>query len=204
MVKPMRPGGILPPPPRSLEALLQHLPTGPLWIFAYGSLIWEPGFVPAERRIATLPGWHRALRMRSSVYRGTPERPGLVFALLRGGSCRGQVLRLDPQRVHEDLSAVWHREMPLPLYQPRWLPCRTDRGAVAALGFTLACDHTACSPRLDDAAVLEVLANASGLRGRSLDYLVRTEAALRTHGIHDREAARLVRLARDQGLLDGG
>jgi len=172
-----------------------------LWVFGYASLIWRPEFEPVERRDAVVHGWHRALRMRSRVNRGTPEQPGLVFALLPGGSCRGVVFRLAAERAHDELDRLWAREMPTGVYDPRWLPCRTHQGTVQALAFTLSRRSEACLPRLADEQLLHVLRHASGRYGTTLDYLAETAAALRAHGVRDREIERLMTLARRNGLV---
>jgi cation transport protein ChaC len=194
------------PEPGALIAEL-HRDWGPrtdLWVFGYASLIWRPEFRAAEQRTATVRGWHRALRMRSHINRGTPERHGLVYALLPGGSCRGEVHRLPPDRVDEELRRLWAREMVLPIYTPRWLPCRTDQGVVPALAFTLSRRSDACLPRLDDTQMLEILRHARGRYGSTLDYLVQTAQALHARGLCDRETDRLVRLAARHGLVQGG
>ena len=95
-----------------------------LWVFGYASLIWRPEFEAQERRDAVVHGWHRALRMRSRVNRGTPELPGLVFALLPGGSCRGVVFRLSRERAHHELDACGRARCPL--------ACTTRAGCPAA------------------------------------------------------------------------
>ena len=172
-----------------------------LWVFGYASLIWRPEFVAEERRDATVHGWHRALRMRSRVNRGTPETPGLVFALLPGGSCRGVVYRLSRERAHHELDALWAREMPTGVYDPRWLPCRTPQGVVQALAFTLSRRSEACLPPLADEQLLHVLRHARGRYGTTLEYLAETAQALSRHGVTDREIERLMRLARRHGLL---
>jgi glutathione-specific gamma-glutamylcyclotransferase len=172
-----------------------------LWVFGYASLIWRPEFEAVERRDAVVHGWHRALRMRSRVNRGTPERPGLVFALLPGGSCRGVVFRLAPERAHRELEHLWAREMPTGVYDPRWLPCRTPQGPVQALAFTLARHSDACLPHLADEQLLHILRHARGRYGTTLDYLAETAGALARHGVRDREIERLMRLARRHGLV---
>lgn len=172
-----------------------------LWVFGYGSLVWRQEFEAVERRDAAVHGWHRALRMRSRVNRGTPERPGLVFALLPGGSCRGVVYRLARERLDDELNALWAREMPTGVYDPRWLPCRTHQGMVQGLAFTLSRRSEACLPKLDDEQMLHVLRHARGRYGSTLEYLVETGRALQAHGVHDREIQRLVGLARRDGLV---
>lgn len=171
-----------------------------LWIFGYASLIWRPEFEAVERRDAVVHGWHRALRMRSRINRGTPERPGLVFALLPGGACRGEVLRLPAAGAEEELARLWAREMPTGVYTPRWLPCHTAQGMVPALAFTLDRRHDACLDRLPDAQVLDILHHARGRFGSTLDYLVQTAWSLRERGIVDREIERLMALAAANGL----
>lgn len=189
--------------PAALLEQLQRLagPRPDLWVFGYASLIWRPEFHAAEQRSALVRGWHRALRMRSRINRGTPERPGLVFALLPGGACRGEVYRLPAARAPAELERLWQREMPTGVYTPRWLPCRTAQGTVPALAFTLARRHEACLDRLPDAQMLDILRHARGRYGTTLDYLVRTAEALRERGIHDREIERLMALAARHGLV---
>lgn len=173
------------------------------WVFAYGSLIWRPDLDVAERRDALVHGWHRALRLRSRVNRGSPERPGLVFTLLSGGSCRGVVYRVRGERASEEFERLWAREMPMAVYDPRWLSCRTPQGVVQALSFTLDRRSAACAPPLANEELLDVMRHASGRCGRSLDYLVETALALRRHGLRDREIERIMRLLRREGLLEG-
>ena len=118
-------------PQVSLQRLrLQWQGSRERWVFGYASLIWRPEFDATEHRPALVHGWHRALRMRSRVNRGTPQQPGLVFALLTGGACRGVVYRLRPEHAEEALERLWAREMPTGVYDPRLLPCRTPRGTV--------------------------------------------------------------------------
>jgi len=172
-----------------------------LWVFGYASLIWRPEFEAVERRDAVVHGWHRALRMRSRVNRGTPEQPGLVFALLPGGACRGLVYRLQPTRADEELERLWAREMPTGVYDARLLPCRTSAGPVCALAFTLSRRSEAWLAQLPDAELLHILRHARGRCGTTLEYLHETALALRAHGVRDREVERLVALARRNALL---
>jgi cation transport protein ChaC len=173
---------------------------GERWIFGYASLIWRPEFDAAEHRSALVHGWHRALRMRSRVNRGTPQLPGLVFALLPGGACRGVVYRLRPENAEQEIERLWAREMPTGVYDPRLLPVRTAQGVVPALAFTLSRRSEACLPRLPDEEMLGILRHARGRYGTTLDYLAETAVALRERGVHDREIERLMALARRHGL----
>lgn len=171
-------------------------PTDDLWVFGYASLIWRPEFDADEQRGAAVHGWHRALRMRSRINRGTPERPGLVFALVSGGSCRGVVYRIERARAERELERLWAREMPTGVYDPRWLACRTPQGTVRALAFTLDRASPAHTGEITEGEMLEILRHARGRYGSTLDYLLETAACLRSRGIRDREIERLERLAR--------
>ena len=173
---------------------------GDLWVFGYASLIWRPEFEFVEHHPARVHGWHRSFWMRSRVNRGTAAQPGLVFALVSGGSCRGMVFRIERARVQEELTRLWAREMPTGVYDPRWLPCRTARGPVTALGFTLSRRSPNFTGRLPDIDLLQVLRQARGRYGTTLDYLLHTAHALGERGMLDRELARLVALAREAGL----
>jgi len=194
-----------PLPGREPARLLHHARAqwygrGELWIFGYASLIWRQEFEAAEHRSALVHGWHRALRMRSRVNRGTPQQPGLVFALLPGGACRGVVFRLRRETAEAELEQLWAREMPTGTYDPRWLKAQTPQGEVRALAFTLNRRSEAHLGRLGDEQMLHILRHASGRYGSTLQYLVATAHALRERGVHDREIDRLMALARRHGL----
>jgi cation transport protein ChaC len=171
-----------------------------VWIFGYASLIWRPEFESVEDRPATVYGWHRSLAMRSRVNRGTPECPGLVFALVAGGSCRGRAYRIERSRVDAELQRLWAREMPTGVYDPKWLPCRTPLGVVRALAFTLDRKSPSHMGAVPDAQMLEILRTANGRYGSTLSYLVETATSLRNCGIRDRDIERLVSLARRNAL----
>jgi len=171
-----------------------------LWVFGYASLIWRPEFEAAEQRPAVVHGWHRALEMRSRINRGTPECPGLVFALVSGGSCRGVAYRVERQHAQAQLERLWLREMPTGVYDPKWLPCRTPQGRINALAFTLSRNSPAHTGPLADPQMLEILRCANGRFGSTLDYLLETASSLRGCGIRDRDVERLVALARQHAL----
>jgi cation transport protein ChaC len=172
-----------------------------LWVFGYASLIWRPEFEAVEHRRALVHGWHRALCMRSRINRGTPEQPGLVFALVPGGACRGVVYRIARAQVDEQLRKLWVREMPTGVYDPRWLPCRTPGSEVRALAFTLSRRSPSYVPPLSEDDTLHILRHAHGRYGTTLQYLAETGRCLREHGVRDREVERLLRLAQQHGLL---
>lgn len=172
-----------------------------LWVFGYASLIARPEFDAIEHRAAHVHGWHRALRMRSRVNRGTPELPGLVFALLPGGSCHGVVYRVPRKRAASELQRLWLREMPNAVYDPRFLPCRTEHGHVRALAFTLSRRSPSFVATMADLELLHIFKHARGRFGTTLEYLLETADALRRRGLRDREIERLVALARSHALV---
>jgi glutathione-specific gamma-glutamylcyclotransferase len=166
-----------------------------LWVFGYGSLIWRPDFEPAEHRPARVHGWHRALKMWSRINRGSPECPGLVFALLSGGSCHGVVFRIPQRDAPGVLDRLWQREMVTGVYDPKWLPCTTPQGPVTALAFTLSRRSPNYTGELTEAQYNRVFSAACGRYGTTLDYATQTYECLLAHGIVDRQLGRLLRLA---------
>ena len=166
-----------------------------LWLFAYGSLIWKVDFAVQEQRRAGVYGHHRALRMWSRVNRGTPEQPGLVFALLSGGSCQGMALRVAAAEVPTVLPQLWEREMPAPVYDPKWLRCHTPSGVVPALAFTLSRQSPNYTGVLSPTQLRTIFAQARGRYGSTLDYARQTHHQLQALGIRDDQLAALMRLA---------
>jgi cation transport protein ChaC len=179
----------------SMEEALKHWRDGQdVWVYGYGSLIWRPEFDYQERRLATLHGYHRALCLLSKINRGTPESPGLVFGLDRGGSCRGVVYRLSGAAVPEYFPLLWAREMGTGSYLPRWLSCATDEGPVRALVFVMNRDSPSYIPTLPEPEILAIVRRASGRYGPCIDYVMQTAEALQAAGIHDRRLSRVARL----------
>ncbi|TAG26849.1 MAG: gamma-glutamylcyclotransferase [Burkholderiales bacterium] len=167
---------------------------GDLWVFGYASLIWRPEFEFTERRAARVHGWHRALEMWSRINRGTPECPGLVFALLRGGSCQGVVFRIPKAKVSQALKDLWFREMPTGVYDPRWLRCATAQGTVNALAFTLSHGSPSYCGQLSAKQYRHIFAESCGRYGTTLDYAQRTYESLLAEGIDDHALAKLLKL----------
>src|SRR5690606_14503062 len=163
-----------------------------LWIFGYGSLIWRPEFVHQEQRLATVHGYHRSLCLWSRINRGTPEQPGLVFGLDRGGACRGMVFRLAADDVPTSFPALWEREMPSGDYLPRWLRCTTTQGDVRALCFIMDRSSPGYAGHLSREEVLAAIRRSTGRYGHCTEYVASTARALREHGIADRRLEQIV------------
>lgn len=157
-----------------------------LWVFGYGSLMWRPGFDYAERHAGSLRGWHRALCIYSHIYRGTPERPGLVFGLDRGGSCRGLAFRVAAGQREATIAYLRAREQVTAVYLETHANVLLDDGRrVKAL--TYVCDrrHPQYAGRLEGAALLHFVRQGHGISGPNADYVRNTQAHLRELGIRD-------------------
>lgn len=158
----------------------------PLWVFGYGSLIWDPGFPVAEHRIARLDGWHRSFCMRSIHHRGTVENPGLVLALDRqeGAACTGIAFRVEPGQEAATLFALRERELVSSAYLETMLPVSTGEGPLMTLAYVIDPDHVQYC-HLDREEQARIIATATGGRGRNRDYLWSTAAHLAELGIRD-------------------
>lgn len=189
----------------SMKATLAAKPAGAgWWVFAYGSLLWNPLFPFVEARLATLHGLHRRFCIWSLASRGMPDAPGLVLGLDRGGSCRGVVYRLPAAQALEEFRLLWRREMVTGAYAPRWLGVECGRRRVIALGFVVRRDHSQYAGKLTIDAQAEVVARARGAFGSTADYLERTRVALVTHGIVEPYLERLAaRVAAKRGAATG-
>ena len=123
-------------------------PGAEVWLFGYGSLIWNPAFHYVERRIGRAHGYHRRFCLWSHVGRGSRDKPGLVLGLDHGGSCCGVVYRLAGEAVESEFNVLWQREMVSGAYTPRWITVRTDHGPVRAVAFAINHDHPRYAGRL--------------------------------------------------------
>lgn len=175
------------------------------WVFAYGSLIWDPGFCPAERIRARAAGWRRAFCLWSIHWRGTPERPGLVLGLEEepGAVCEGLALRLPEGEAEAVLAALRARELVSQAYEERLLPLRLEDGReVEALAYVIRPGHPQHA-RLDPEAQAAVIARAVGQRGPNRAYLEAAAEALARMGIADPGIEALCRRVRALVSQDG-
>ena len=157
-----------------------------LWVFGYGSLIWRPGFAFEESVQARLHGYHRSLCVFSHVHRGTPERPGLVLGLDRGGICRGVAFRVPVDQAEETIDYLRAREQATAVYLERRLAIRLDDGRrLNALTYIADRAHSQYAGRLPEAAVLGFVRQGKGVSGENPDYVRRTQEHLHEMGIHD-------------------
>lgn len=195
------PGAGKPLSPTELLAALRAAlgpwtPGAPFWIFAYGSLMWNPQFAWDARHVATIRGYHRSFRVWSRVNRGTPENPGLVLTLERGGSCRGLIYRIDPDRVQEEMQRIWKREMTYGSYCPKWLDCVVGEETIRALAFTVNRQCSGYAGDISEEVMVEAIVSAKGRYGPAHDYLFKTTETLREHGIRDSRVEHLAHLVK--------
>lgn len=165
-----------------------------LWVFAYGSLIWRPGFPFREAVPARILGFHRSLCVYSHVHRGTPEQPGLVLGLDRGGSCRGRAYRVDSADRAETIAYLREREQATAVYREHIAPARLEDQSgrtVPALVFVVDRAHPQYAGRLDLERQIEFVLQGVGVSGVNRDYVLATVQALADLGIHDTPLARL-------------
>jgi cation transport protein ChaC len=155
------------------------------WVFGYGSLMWNPGFAYAERRVGLLRGYHRRFCIYSHQYRGTPEKPGLVLGLDRGGCCRGVVYRVHARSAEEAWQYLWEREMNRDTYHPRHVHVATDKGTVEALAFVVRREHPQYAGKLPADRLAALVVQGVGGRGTCREYLANTVKHLDELGLTD-------------------
>ncbi|SAL06259.1 ChaC-like protein [Caballeronia arationis] len=174
-----------------------------IWVFAYGSLLWNPALEVDEQVAAVLPGWHRAFCIRLTRFRGTPEQPGLMMSLVSGGSCRGALYRIAGSRALENLRKLWRREMTVkpPTSPPRWVTAKAGQAAVGAIVFAADRQGHNFVTGMTDEEIACVLCKAVGHWGSGAEYLMQTVDHLEHLGIRDTNLWRLQRLVA-QKLVD--
>ncbi len=185
----------------ALEATLQEALASPhrtpdVWLFAYGSLVWNPVLDFDAREVAVVHGYHRSFCLWSRINRGTPEQPGLVLGLDRGGRCPGVAYRIPERLAEVELRLLWRREMLLGSYSPRWVHATRAEKPFRALAFVVNRQRSGYAGRLPPERTVEILRRGKGKLGSGLDYLRQTVEGLTAAGIPDPHLARLDALAR--------
>ncbi len=173
---------------------------GPLWLFAYGSLIWKPDFDAVEKRRATAFGWHRSFCLEIDNWRGSPALPGLMMALDRGGRCEGIAYRLTEKDRRAQIDRMIRREIGAreDRHMVRWIDVKTADGPVRALVFWAGPRGPGTALKLPLEEVAWTLARACGFIGSCAEYLYQTVAHLEQHGIRDRNLWRLQHLVAEE------
>lgn len=167
--------------------------SGTYWVFGYGSLIWNPGFAFVGQRLALLRGAHRSLSIVSHHHRGTVERPGLVFGLTRGGSCRGMAFEVAAAEWADVRAYLEKRELVTAVYRDVVRPVALDDGRrVPALTFVVDETHHQFAGALSVPQQLAMIQAGVGISGRNVDYVLNTARHLEQLGIRDRALMALV------------
>ena len=174
------------------DILAQHDATQDLWVFGYGSLIWNPAFHYIEKRPALLHGWHRRFCLKLFMGRGTPQTPGLMLGLDEGGSCHGVAFRIAAEKVREELSILWQREMYGGAYHARLLPMETEGGTISAVTFVINHDHPRYVREMSLEQTVELISTGCGDLGTCREYLENTVNHLRELGLSDDGLGRIV------------
>ncbi|MEO1492272.1 MAG: gamma-glutamylcyclotransferase [Pseudomonadota bacterium] len=169
-----------------------------LWVFAYGSLIWDPAVQVEEYRLGRLPGWRRSFCMRIEGGRGTREQPGLMAALEEGGQCDGVVFRIPAALVDQETEFMWRREMFSGTYRPLFRTVETPQGSVEALVFVMDCANHRYVENMQKRDAAEIIASAEGRLGPNFDYLDSLVRHLGDLGIKDPDMAALHALAEER------
>lgn len=166
------------------------------WIFGYGSLMWRPGFDYVEAEPALIHGFHRSLCVYSHVHRGTPERPGLVLGLDRGGSCHGIAFRVTEQQWEATLSYLRAREQVTMVYLERTSPIRLIRTGLEVRALTYVVDrhHRQYACRLSSDDIIQHIEFSAGQSGPNIDYVRNTVGHLRAMGIRDAALEHLIEI----------
>ncbi|MFZ9406295.1 MAG: gamma-glutamylcyclotransferase [Burkholderiaceae bacterium] len=173
--------------------LAQSGQRGDVWVFAFGSLIWNPAFEFVEKQTARIHGWRRAFCLWNKAGRGSPDFPGLMLSLEAGGSCTGVIYRIAASAVLTELDVLWRREMLSYSYRPVWALAHTGQGPIPAIAFSRNPTHERYAPGLPHDLIVRHIAQAEGRLGRCCDYLFDTVDHLQQLGIRDRYLERIAR-----------
>ncbi|NVK32361.1 MAG: gamma-glutamylcyclotransferase [Gammaproteobacteria bacterium] len=196
------PQSLTPPVDWRNSKLESELLQSDLWVFAYGSLIWNPEFEPEAREHVSVRGFSRKLCIASYRYRGTKVLPGLVFGLISScpqDQCEGVSIKVPLEGRAKILDMLWHRELLNNVYIPTFIDTHTsNQSAIRALAFVVDTAHPQYMPNLDEKSASERINMAVGLRGPNVDYVFNTHRALKAHGICDHSLEMVV------SLLDSG
>ena len=165
-----------------------------VWIFGYGSLIWNPAIHFERKDIMTIYGFHRKFCLKTYLGRGNKEAPGLVLGLDHGGSCRGIAFKIPAKIAAHELEIIWRREMLSGSYIPRWLNGKIKGISVKALGFVVNKQEDRYVGDLTDVETATLISKANGFLGTCADYLINTSEHLEDLGIPDKKLSHLVKL----------
>ena len=183
-----------------VENMIETAPSlNSMWVFGYGSLIWNPALYFTEKKRGTVHGYHRRFCLWSTIGRGSPSRPGLMLGLERGGSCKGIFYKIDRREIRTELDIVFRRELITAAYRPTWVSARVlGKSPFKAIAFVINRDHNRYAGMLDDETVIQTITDAKGTLGSCSDYLYETVLQLENLGMPDRRLASIARHVRQK------
>ena len=183
-----------------VENMIETAPSlNSMWVFGYGSLIWNPALYFTEKKRGTVHGYHRRFCLWSTIGRGSPSRPGLMLGLERGGSCKGIFYKIDRREIRTELDIVFRRELITAAYRPTWVSARVlGKSPFKAIAFVINRAHNRYAGMLDDETVIQTIADAKGTLGSCSDYLYETVLQLENLGMPDRHLASIARHVRQK------
>jgi len=166
-----------------------------LWVFGYGSLMWDPALEFCEVRHAHCRGYQRSFCLWDEGGRGSKEAPGLMLAIDEGGDCEGLAFRIEAEKLDEETFVLFRREMIAPAYRPAWLNLSTARGPVEALGFVANRSFDSIKPGIPIQDQAKMIAQAAGILGSNFDYLSDTHEHLALLSIEDKYISEVLAIA---------
>lgn len=175
------------------QALSGHPPGDDLYVFGYGSLMWNPALHIVDSHLALVQGWHRRFCIRTLMARGSVEKPGAMLALNRGGACVGLLMRIAAPQVRDELSLLWRREMLAGSYEARWVGAQARGKPLRALTFVAKADHERYIGNLPAQEIAALIRTGEGMLGSTRSYFDQTMLTLARLRIRDRGLERLRR-----------
>ncbi len=183
------------------KQFLSSLPKGDdLWVFGYGSLIWNPAFHYSEIRPARMFGFHRSFCLHLTIGRGSSDYPGLMLALDRGGSCNGMAFRIRANQIESETRILWMREMISGAYIPHYGPLTTEKGVIKGLTFVINREHQRYMGNLGLDKTAKMICNGKGILGTCREYIENTVDHLQEISVRDRYLNRVLKRVRQ---IDG-
>ncbi|MBU6449911.1 MAG: gamma-glutamylcyclotransferase [Rhodospirillales bacterium] len=173
------------------RTMSEHPAGEDLWVFGYGSLIWNPAFDYEERICALVRGWHRRFCLKLHMGRGTPETPGLMLALDKGGACRGVAFRISAAKIQQELALIWQREMYGGAYNARWVTLLSEEKRLRAITFVINPLHPRYIKELTTEQAVALITSGRGDLGTCREYFDKTVVHLRKLGVKDAALARI-------------
>ncbi len=175
-----------------LAVLGDHASSDDLWVYSYGSLMWDPGFHFAEVRLADAEGYQRRFTLKINLGRGSRDYPALMLSLEpQEGRCHGLAFRIAADSVHAESAILWRREMLRGGYSPAMVPMATPQGPITALAFVSNPSHPSYVGELPLTETARLIASGKGILGTNREYLVQLATQLEVLGIQDPYVAQL-------------